>query len=164
MAVEPAITAAIASGNVPSEITAEYLMENRDHPAIVAILVIVVLTFIVVMARCFSRYFLVKRFGLDDGLAFLSVVGTFVGAGRAPAAHSMADCFPAPTDCIHRSVRDSYQPGFWTAYRVHTICFDGEPDQHNGIARLCCTSHLHKRFICLPSFGAHLLLPALWPS
>lgn len=74
MAVEPAITAAIASGNVPSEITAEYLMENRDHPAIVAILVIVVLTFIVVMARCFSRYFLVKSFGLDDGLAFLSVL------------------------------------------------------------------------------------------
>jgi hypothetical protein len=74
MAVEPAITAAIESGDVPPNITTEYLMETRDHPAIIALIFVGVLTFIVVSARCISRHFLVKSFGLDDGLAFFSVV------------------------------------------------------------------------------------------
>lgn len=76
MAVEPAILAAIDAGNVPSSITVEYLMQNRDPPAIIALIFIGVLAFIVVVARCFSRLFLVKSFGFDDGLAFFSVVGT----------------------------------------------------------------------------------------
>jgi hypothetical protein len=74
MAVEPAITAAIASGDVPPNITTEYLMQTRDHPAIIALIFVGVLTFIMVLGRCISRHFLVKSFGLDDGLAFFSVV------------------------------------------------------------------------------------------
>jgi hypothetical protein len=91
MAVEPAITVAIQSGNVPPEITVGYLMENRDPPAVVAIIFVAVLTFLVVTARCSSRYFIVKRFGLDDGLAFLSVVRTSVNRVRPHAAQNMTD-------------------------------------------------------------------------
>lgn len=74
MAVDPAITNAIDSGDVPPGLSAQYLMENRDRPAIIALLFIGALTFCVVSARCISRHFLVKSFGLDDGLAFFSVV------------------------------------------------------------------------------------------
>lgn len=74
MVVEPAITAAIASGNVPSTITADYLMETRDHPAIIALTFVGALTFVVVLLRCISRFFLVRSFGLDDGLAASSMV------------------------------------------------------------------------------------------
>ena len=74
MAVEPAITAAIASGNMPSTITANYLMETRDHPARIALTFVGALTFVVVLLRCISRLFLVRSFGLDDGLAAFSMV------------------------------------------------------------------------------------------
>lgn len=74
MAVEPAITAAIESGDVPLNITTEYLMETRDHSAVIALIVVGGLTSIVVLARCISRGFVVKNFGLDDWLAVFSVV------------------------------------------------------------------------------------------
>ena len=72
MAVQPAIT--IDSSDIPLNITTEYLMETRDHSAIIALISVGVLTFIVVLTRCISRLFVVKSFGLDDGLAFFSVV------------------------------------------------------------------------------------------
>jgi hypothetical protein len=72
--IEPAIAEAISSGAVPASISASYLMENRNHPAEVAIVVVTVITFFVVSLRCCSRVFLVKGFGLDDALAVLSLV------------------------------------------------------------------------------------------
>jgi hypothetical protein len=72
--VEIAIVRAIASGAVPPQITADYLMETRDHPAIVGLIFLAVLTGIVVGTRCVSRVFVVKGFGLDDYLALLSLV------------------------------------------------------------------------------------------
>lgn len=72
--MEPAITAAIASGKVPASISADYLMQNRDHPAILAIDLVGLFTAIVVVLRFGSRLFHVKRFGIDDALAAISLV------------------------------------------------------------------------------------------
>jgi hypothetical protein len=72
--IEPAITAAIASGKVHPSISAAYLMQNRNYPAKVAIVIVGLLTFVVVALRCGSRLFLVRRFGIDDALAACSLV------------------------------------------------------------------------------------------
>ncbi len=79
MAVEPGITNAFASGKVPDHITIEYLMQNRDAPAIAALIFLAVLTGIVVGARCFSRLLIVKSFGLDDILALFSLASGIFG-------------------------------------------------------------------------------------
>lgn len=71
---EPAVTAAIASGKVPSSISADYLMQNRNYPAKVAIVFVGLLTSTIVALRCGSRLFVVKRFGIDDALAIASWV------------------------------------------------------------------------------------------
>lgn len=55
-------------------ITEEYLSETRDDSAVGAIIFLLALTTAVVGLRIFSRVFLVKRFGLDDGLAMLGFV------------------------------------------------------------------------------------------
>lgn len=72
--VERGVAQAIASGAVPPKITADYLMETRDRPAITALIVLTVLTAIVVGTRCVSRLFILKAFGVDDSLAFFSLV------------------------------------------------------------------------------------------
>jgi len=74
MTIELGIEAAFARGGVPDHITAEYLMENRDPPAIAALIFLTVLTGVIVGARCLSRVLIVKSFGLDDTLALLSLV------------------------------------------------------------------------------------------
>lgn len=71
--MEPAITQAIASGRVPQTVAGDYLMQSRDHRAIVALLFITSLAFIIVGARCSSRIFFLEMFGLDDALAVLSL-------------------------------------------------------------------------------------------
>lgn len=65
---------AIAAGRVPAGITAAYLKESKDQPAIAGIIFVTVLTFIVVVGRLLSRAFIVRRFGFDDGLALVSLV------------------------------------------------------------------------------------------
>ncbi|KAL1311556.1 hypothetical protein AAFC00_001675 [Neodothiora populina] len=70
--IDADVAAAIASGNVDPGITAEYLNESRDEPAIIAIIVITIIVSIVLLLRCFSRVFIVKSFGIDDWLALIS--------------------------------------------------------------------------------------------
>ncbi|OAQ92537.1 proteinrelated to integral membrane protein pth11 [Purpureocillium lilacinum] len=65
---------AIAAGRVPAGITAAYLKESKDQPAIAGIIFVTVLTFIVVVGRLLSRAFIVRRFGFDDGLALVSLL------------------------------------------------------------------------------------------
>ncbi|KJZ71044.1 hypothetical protein HIM_09571 [Hirsutella minnesotensis 3608] len=68
------IEEAIVAGRVPEDITAEFLKENRDTPAIVGIVIVGVITLIVVLSRTLCRVLLLQRFGVDDGLAFLSML------------------------------------------------------------------------------------------
>jgi hypothetical protein len=73
---DPAVGAAFEAGQVPAGITAAYLDQTRDQPAIVAIIFVTAFTSIIVIMRCLARFFILKRFGLDDGLALLSWVKT----------------------------------------------------------------------------------------
>ncbi|KAF5022894.1 hypothetical protein F66182_5054 [Fusarium sp. NRRL 66182] len=69
---DPKVDQAVAEGRVPDGITAEYLNETKDTPAIVGIILVTALTSIVVLGRLVSRGFLIRRFGLDDALTFVS--------------------------------------------------------------------------------------------
>ncbi|KAK5072263.1 hypothetical protein LTR70_009891 [Exophiala xenobiotica] len=69
---DPKVDAAIQDGRMPDGVTAEYLNESRDQPALTGIIFVTALTSIMLIARCLSRIFLLRRFGWDDGLAFLS--------------------------------------------------------------------------------------------
>ncbi|RSL86923.1 hypothetical protein CEP52_008172 [Fusarium oligoseptatum] len=66
------VAKAIADGRVPKDITAGYLNETKDAPAIAGIVFVTVLTSIVVLGRLTSRAFLIRRFGLDDTLTLIS--------------------------------------------------------------------------------------------
>ena len=61
-------------GNVPAGITPEFLMESRDGPTKAAIYFLFFFTMAFMMARCYSRIFVVRKFGLDDWLACLTFV------------------------------------------------------------------------------------------
>ncbi len=54
--------------------------ENQSHilPAITAGLVCGPLALLAVLARCFSRYLKIKRFGVDDWLSVLALIGFLV--------------------------------------------------------------------------------------
>ncbi|KIN03383.1 hypothetical protein OIDMADRAFT_39725 [Oidiodendron maius Zn] len=73
MSVDPAVAAAIQSGDLPASVTADYLMESRDRPAKIAILSVGVLTAIIVSLRIFSRWS-VRRLYIDDAFAVCSLV------------------------------------------------------------------------------------------
>ncbi|ORY60785.1 uncharacterized protein BCR38DRAFT_459768 [Pseudomassariella vexata] len=70
------VDAAIAAGRVPNNTSADYLNESRDRETIIIIFFVYGLTFVFVNFRIWSRVFLIKRFGLDDGLAVLSLILT----------------------------------------------------------------------------------------
>ncbi|KAG8426173.1 hypothetical protein J3459_008372 [Metarhizium acridum] len=69
---------AIADGRVPPDVTRAILLESKDRPAVVGILIVTILTFLVVCGRVASRTFIVRRFGYDDGLAVISLSSTLV--------------------------------------------------------------------------------------
>ncbi|PFH59272.1 hypothetical protein XA68_12612 [Ophiocordyceps unilateralis] len=71
---DPRIEEAIASGQVPSNITAAYLGRNRDSEGIGGIVLVTLLVIAVVVSRLLSRALVVKRLGLDDGLALTSLI------------------------------------------------------------------------------------------
>ncbi|RDA84112.1 hypothetical protein CP532_1485 [Ophiocordyceps camponoti-leonardi (nom. inval.)] len=71
---DPRIVEAIASGKVPANITAEYLGRSKDSEGIGGIVFVTLLVIVVVVSRLFSRAWVVKRLGLDDGLALISLI------------------------------------------------------------------------------------------
>lgn len=71
---DPKVIQAIKDGRVPHGITAAYLSQSKDAPAIAGIIFVTVLTTIVVFSRLVSRAFLLRRFGVDDALILLSWV------------------------------------------------------------------------------------------
>lgn len=74
--VDSRIQQAIADGKVPPGITAEFLSESRDRASIIGIVFVTALTFIVVVTRLISRSLIVRRIGIDDVLAAVSLVST----------------------------------------------------------------------------------------
>lgn len=71
--VESSILVAIDAGKVPPSITLDYLLQSRNEPAKIAIYVTGSFTAIIVMLRCFTRWW-VRRFWIDDTLAVISLV------------------------------------------------------------------------------------------
>lgn len=71
---EAKVAEAAANGKLPDGITEAFLNESKDRPAIIAIVIVAVLTCSVVLCRLASRAFVVKRIGIDDGLALASLV------------------------------------------------------------------------------------------
>jgi small neutral amino acid transporter SnatA (MarC family) len=70
------INAALARPDyVPQGITAAFLLQNRDRPAIIATLFTAAFAALVVALRCYARIVIVRKFGLDDRLALLTLVG-----------------------------------------------------------------------------------------
>ncbi|KAH6888466.1 hypothetical protein B0T10DRAFT_562041 [Thelonectria olida] len=69
---DPKVAQAIKDGRVPDTVTAAYLNQSRDAPAIAGIIFVAVLTSIVVLGRLGSRAFLIRRFGMDDTLTLFS--------------------------------------------------------------------------------------------
>ena len=75
MAIPADIQAAYAiPGNIPTNITPEYLAENRDRAPIIAIVFVGSLAIILALLRSYARLVVVKEFGIDDVLALLTVV------------------------------------------------------------------------------------------
>ncbi|KAM0217987.1 hypothetical protein ACHAPA_011024 [Fusarium lateritium] len=90
---DPKVAQAIADGRVPKGITADYLNETKDAPAIAGIIFVTCLTSIVVLGRLASRALLIRRFGFDDALTLLSW-RQFVGvAYLRPAAFWDSNCY-----------------------------------------------------------------------
>lgn len=74
MTIPSDILAADAAGKIPSDVSLKYLAQSRDHSAIVGILFLVCLTGILLIIRLYARIFIVKKIGMDDALAILTMV------------------------------------------------------------------------------------------
>lgn len=79
MTIPADILAANAAGRIPKGISLSYLAQSRDHSAIVGIIFLACLTGLTMGLRLYARLFLVKRMGLDDALAVLTLVSMIDG-------------------------------------------------------------------------------------
>ncbi|KAE8143922.1 hypothetical protein BDV38DRAFT_4623 [Aspergillus pseudotamarii] len=73
MGIPDDILLADAAGRIPPGMSLEYLAESRDRPAIVAIIFLVCFTGAIMIVRLYARIWLVKKLGLDDALAILTM-------------------------------------------------------------------------------------------
>lgn len=74
MAIPDDILLADAAGTIPPGMSLEYLAESRDRPALVAIIFLVCFTGAIMIVRLYARIWLVKKLGLDDALAILTML------------------------------------------------------------------------------------------
>ncbi|KAJ5969690.1 hypothetical protein N7501_005938 [Penicillium viridicatum] len=93
MTIPDDILAADAAGRIPNGVTLEYLAQSRDSSAIVGIIFMICFTGLLMIIRLYARAFIVKKMGLDDALAVvtlmlyiafvvLSIVLINLGSGR----------------------------------------------------------------------------------
>ncbi|KAE8551382.1 hypothetical protein EYB25_005267 [Talaromyces marneffei] len=68
------IANAYSVGHIPPDITLATLLQSRDASSKTGIYVVFALSFIFLIFRCYSRIFVVRRFGLDDWLACLTFI------------------------------------------------------------------------------------------
>lgn len=72
---EAGIASALNSGiNTTNGITQQYLEQNRDGAPAISIVFIGALVVVVLLLRCYARFFVQQQFGLDDALAILTMV------------------------------------------------------------------------------------------
>ncbi|KAJ5199718.1 hypothetical protein N7491_009484 [Penicillium cf. griseofulvum] len=74
MTIPNDILAAHAAGRIPSDVTIKYLAETRDKPAIVGIIFMICFTGLLMIVRLYARGFIVKKIGLDDALAVVTLI------------------------------------------------------------------------------------------
>lgn len=74
MTIPDDILAANAAGRIPSGVSLEYLAGSRDKSAIAGIIFMVCFTGLLMIVRLFARAFIVKKIGLDDALAVVTLV------------------------------------------------------------------------------------------
>ncbi|KAE8152162.1 hypothetical protein BDV25DRAFT_151434 [Aspergillus avenaceus] len=74
MGIPDDILLADAAGRIPAGISLDYLAQSRDRPAIVAIVFLVCFTGTLMAVRLYARIWLVKKLGLDDALAILTMM------------------------------------------------------------------------------------------
>ncbi|KAH8433767.1 uncharacterized protein LDX57_011401 [Aspergillus melleus] len=74
MAIPDDILLADAAGTIPSDVSLEHLAESRDRPAKVAIIFMVCLAGVLMLVRLYARTWLVKKIGMDDILAVLTMI------------------------------------------------------------------------------------------
>lgn len=74
MKIPDDIQSAHDAGRIPSNISLEYLAESKDRPAKIAIIFMVVFTAFILLLRLYARLLVVKKCGLDDALAILTMV------------------------------------------------------------------------------------------
>lgn len=114
---DPKVTKAAAEGRLPEGITEAFLNESKDKPATIAIIVVTILASCVVICRLVSRAFVVKRIGVDDGLAMGSLVGLF----DHPAETRSNVLHLGMLHCICRPLYRADPTGFRTPLCVHPI-------------------------------------------
>jgi hypothetical protein len=124
---DPKVAQAIADGRVPKGITAAYLNESKDAPAIVGIILVTCITSIIVLGRLASRAFLIRRFGIDDYLTLVSWVSSFLlfsvtGPHRGCRSPHWCSIVRKLTDrlallgSIRWPVHQAHPAGFWTTF------------------------------------------------
>ncbi|KAJ5869537.1 hypothetical protein N7455_004478 [Penicillium solitum] len=74
MAIPDDILAANAAGRIPSGVTLEYLAESRDSSAIAGIIFMICFTGLLMIIRLYARACIVKKIGLDDALAVMTLM------------------------------------------------------------------------------------------
>ena len=95
MTIPSDILAADAAGRIPKDVTLEFLAQSRDKAAIVGIVFMVCFTGLLMIVRLYARLFIVKKLGLDDALAILTLVCSTIPRSAVPTlkAHPSSMCF-----------------------------------------------------------------------
>lgn len=131
---DPKVAQAIADGRVPKGVTAAYLNQSKDAPAIVGIILVTCITSIIVLGRLASRAFLIRRFGLDDSLTLVSWVSSSFLSLNSPTPSRVqipphwCSIVKKLTDrlgllgSIRWPVHQAHPAGFWTTFRLYPIC------------------------------------------
>lgn len=88
MTIPEDILAANATGRIPDGVSLSYLAQSRDRSAIVGILFMVCFAGLLVLVRLYARLFLVKKLGLDDALAVLTMVCALLSPKIDPGSPS----------------------------------------------------------------------------
>ncbi|CAG8196066.1 unnamed protein product [Penicillium salamii] len=74
MTIPSDILAADAAGRIPKDVSLEFLAQSQDKSAIVGIVFMVCFTGLLMIVRLYARLFIVKKIGLDDALAILTLL------------------------------------------------------------------------------------------
>lgn len=147
------IQAADAAGQIPSGISLEYLAEAYDKQVIIGIIVLVVVSFVVLVLRCFARVVLLKRTGIDDLLMVLAMVCTLINLVSC-LSHPFRIGYLYPHCCtVYCLDKHGQRPSF----RVHPICpLQGDSAQDRS-AGFRLSHSLHQRSSLCPVLRSRLL-------